>query len=192
VVRLALATGQPAAAAAKACARETDAQDGSPPKVAALHCQGLLDADPAAVHAAAEQLQSFGYPLMSAQALENAAVLHAEKGEVTAARSAYLQAIGIYRDLGADWDIRRADTRLRQHNIRRGNRGARRRPAEGRDALTPTEQKIAHLIAEGLSNPDIASQLFLSRYTVQTHVSHILTKLNARSRLEIARAISRR
>ena len=190
LVRLALATGEPAvaAAAAETCAREADTQAAPPWTAAARHCQGLLDGDPAAVRAAAELLRSIGYPLFSAQALENAAVLHAEKGDTTAARAAYLQAIGIYRDLGADWDILRADTRLRQHKIRRGSRGARRRPAAGWDALTPTEQKITHLVAEGLSNPAIASQLFLSRYTVQSHVSHILIKLNAKSRVEITRA----
>jgi DNA-binding NarL/FixJ family response regulator len=44
---------------------------------------------------------------------------------------------------------------------------------------------------EQLSNPDIAGQMFLSRNTVQTHVSHILTKLDARSRLQVARAVPR-
>ncbi len=193
VVRLALATGKPAAAAAaaKACAREADAQGAPPMKAGALHCQGLLDGDPAAVRAAAELIQSFGFPLFSAQALENAAVLYAEKGDTTAARAAYLRAVGIYRGLGADWDIMRADTRLRPHNIRRGIRGPRGRPATGWDALTPTEQKIARLVAGGRSNPDIASQLFLSRHTVEAHVSHILTKLQAKSRVEIARGRGR-
>jgi DNA-binding CsgD family transcriptional regulator len=142
------------------------------------------------VAAAAELQQAIGYPLLSAQALENAAVLHAEQGDTKAARSAYLQAVGIYNGIGAAWDIMRADTRLRRHNIRRGTQGARRRPATGWEALTPTEQKIAHLVAGGQSNPDIASQLFLSRYTVESHVSHILIKLNARSRFEIARAVA--
>lgn len=59
------------------------------------------------------------------------------------------------------------------------------------DALTPTEQKVAHLVADGLSNPDIAAELFLSRNTVQTHVSHILAKLGARSRAEVAREVFR-
>ena len=194
VVRLALAVGEPdvAAAAAKVCAREADSQARPAPRAAAQHCQGLLDADPYGVRAAAEVFGSIGYPLFSAQALENAAVLYAEKGDSKAARTAYLEAIDIYRDLGAAWDIMRADTRLRRHNVRRGVRGARHRPAKGWDALTPTEQKIAHLVASGLSNPDIASQMFLSRNTVQTHISHILTKLNARSRAEIARASARR
>src|SRR5262249_37837190 len=110
MVRLALAVGEPAAAAAttEACAREADAEAAPPFTAGAQHCQGLLDRDPAPVAAAAELLQSIGYPLYSAQALENAAVLHAEKGDTAAARSAYLKAIGIYRGLGAAWDIRRA------------------------------------------------------------------------------------
>lgn len=193
VVRLAQAAGQPAIAeaAARACEREAAAQGRPTPKLSAQHCQGLLDGDPEAVQATAAQFQAIGYPLFSAQALENAAVLHAEKGDASAARAAYLQAVGIYGDLGAAWDIIRADSRLRHYSIRRGARGIRHRPTTGWEALTSTERKIAGLIAEGLSNPDIASQLFLSRNTVQTHVSHILTKFNARSRVEIARAIPR-
>jgi len=191
VVRLALATGEPgtAAAAARACAREAETQARPMPQAAAQHCQGLLDADPDALLAAAGQLQAIGYPVFGAQALENAAVLYAERGDAAAARTAYLQAVDVYSDVGAAWDIMRADTRLRQYNIRRAARGVRHRSATGWDALTPTEQKIARLIAKGLSNPDIAGQMFLSRNTVQTHVSHILTKFNARSRVEIARAV---
>jgi DNA-binding NarL/FixJ family response regulator len=56
-----------------------------------------------------------------------------------------------------------------------------------RSALTPTETKIARMVAVGRSNPDIAAELFLSRNTVQTHVSHILSKLGAHSRAEIIR-----
>jgi DNA-binding CsgD family transcriptional regulator len=194
VVRLALAVGEPgiAASAARACAREAAAQDRPTPKVAAQHCQGLLDGDPSAVQAAAELFQKLGYPLLSAQALENAAVLHAERGDAAAARAAYLAAIASYGELGAAWDIIRADTRLRKHSIRRGTPGVRRAADAGWDGLTPTEQKISRLIAEGLSNPDIASQLFVSRNTIQTHVSHILGKLSARSRAEIARAVPQR
>jgi len=46
---------------------------------------------------------------------------------------------------------------------------------------------VAYVVAAGRSNPDIAAELFLSRNTVQTHVSHILAKLGARSRAEIVR-----
>jgi DNA-binding CsgD family transcriptional regulator len=71
-------------------------------------------------------------------------------------------------------------------------RGARQRPKVGWEALTPTEEKIALLVAAGQSNPDIANQLFLSRRTVDSHVSHILAKLSAKSRVEIALAAEHR
>jgi DNA-binding CsgD family transcriptional regulator len=63
----------------------------------------------------------------------------------------------------------------------------RRRPATGWQALTPTELKIAHLVTAGDSNADIAAKLYLSRNTVQTHVSHILAKLDVNSRTGIVR-----
>src|SRR5216683_2765264 len=104
-----------------------------------------------------------------------------------AATAALTEALSIYEMRGAEWDIQRAATRLRRLGIRRGARGTRHRPATGWDALTPTEVKVAQLVAGGQSNPDIAAQLVLSRNTVQTHVSHILAKLGARSRAEVAR-----
>jgi len=194
VVRLALAVGEPtvATAAAKASAREAHAKSAALPWTATMrHCQGLLDRDPVAITEAADLFRDLGLQLYSAQALENAAELHAEQGDTKAARTAYLRAVDVYNGFGAAWDIRRADARLRKHNIRRGTSGARRRPATGWEALTPTEQKIAKLVAAGQSNPDIAGQMFLSRYTVESHVSHILTKLNAKSRFEIAHAVAR-
>jgi DNA-binding CsgD family transcriptional regulator len=69
--------------------------------------------------------------------------------------------------------------------VRRGRSSDHERPASGWGALTPTERKVAYLVAAGQSNPDIAAGLYLSRNTVQTHVSHILAKLGARSRAEI-------
>jgi DNA-binding NarL/FixJ family response regulator len=53
--------------------------------------------------------------------------------------------------------------------------------------LTAAERTVAELVARGLSNPDIANELFLSRRTVQTHVSHILRKLGHASRVDIIR-----
>jgi hypothetical protein len=53
------------------------------------------------VRAAAESFQRIGYPMFAAQALENAAVLHAEKGDLAAARAAYLEGVDGYRDLDA-------------------------------------------------------------------------------------------
>jgi DNA-binding NarL/FixJ family response regulator len=122
-----------------------------------------------------------------ATALEDAAVLLARRGDERAARTAFGEAGEIYAKLGALWDQRRADARIRRHGIRRGTRGPRNRPRYGWEALSPTELMIADLVAKGASNPDIAAELLLSRRTVQSHVSHILQKLNVRSRVEIAR-----
>jgi DNA-binding NarL/FixJ family response regulator len=110
----------------------------------------------------------------------------AEREDLPAARAAFAEALEHYTALRADWDVLRADTRLRPYGIQRPRR-RRPRPAAGWDALTPTELKVAYLVADGLANPDIAARLFLSRRTVEVHVSHILAKLGARSRVEIAR-----
>jgi non-specific serine/threonine protein kinase len=52
--------------------------------------------------------------------------------------------------------------------------------------LTARELEVARLVADGLSNPAIATQLFLSRATVKSHVSHILQKLALDSRVQLA------
>ena len=74
---------------------------------------------------------------------------------------------------------------------RRGS-GERKRPASGWDALSPTELQVAHLVAHGLTNPQIAQRLLISRATVKTHVSHCLTKLGMATRSEIAAETARR
>jgi DNA-binding CsgD family transcriptional regulator len=71
-------------------------------------------------------------------------------------------------------------------------RGARKRPGSGWASLTPTELDVARLVTKGLSNPDIASSLVVSRATVKTHVSHVLTKLGLATRAEIAAEVTRR
>jgi CRP-like cAMP-binding protein len=54
------------------------------------------------------------------------------------------------------------------------------------ERLTPAEQQVARLVADGLTNSEIAEQLFLSRHTVESHLKHIFTKLNIRSRVALA------
>jgi DNA-binding CsgD family transcriptional regulator len=65
-------------------------------------------------------------------------------------------------------------------------RGARERPSTGWGSLTPTEREVAQLAIEGCTNPQIAAQLFMSRGTVKTHLSHIYAKLSVTNRTELA------
>ncbi|MDX2973234.1 helix-turn-helix domain-containing protein, partial [Kribbella solani] len=65
-------------------------------------------------------------------------------------------------------------------------RGTRGRPSSGWPSLTPTEHQVADLAVEGLTNPQIADRLFMSRGTVKTHLAHIYTKLSVANRTELA------
>jgi DNA-binding CsgD family transcriptional regulator len=85
----------------------------------------------------------------------------------------------------------RSEQQLAVRELRRlGIRTWRRRGAGG--PLTARELEIARLVAAGESNPDIASALFLSRKTVERHVSNILNKMGARNRTELAALLARK
>jgi DNA-binding CsgD family transcriptional regulator len=65
-------------------------------------------------------------------------------------------------------------------------RGERKRPASGWASLTPAELDVARLVSEGLPNKDIAERLFISPRTVQAHLTHMYTKLDYTSRVQLA------
>jgi DNA-binding CsgD family transcriptional regulator len=60
----------------------------------------------------------------------------------------------------------------------------------GADALTPSERRVAELAAAGRSNPEIAHLLFVTRRTVETHLTSAYRKLDVRSRDELAARLS--
>ena len=70
-------------------------------------------------------------------------------------------------------------------------RGERKRPTSGWASLTPTERDVVRLVSEGLANKDIATRLFVSPRTVQTHLTHIYTKLGLTSRVQLAQEAAR-
>ena len=92
------------------------------------------------------------------------------------------QALAAFERLGATLDADRAAAVLRSMGV-----SARTGP-KGVGVLTAREQEVFHLLGRGLTNPEIAQRLHVSRKTASHHVSSILSKLNLRNRAEVAAA----
>jgi DNA-binding CsgD family transcriptional regulator len=150
-------------------------------------CRGRLQGDASLLEEAARSLEPSGRSLFAAQSFEEAALLDAKRG-IELLR----EALRIYEVLGATRDVARVEARLRAAGARRGRRGPRTRPTHGWESLTETEVRVATLVAEGLTNRQIAERLFVSHRTVDTHVSHALAKLGISGRAELAVEATRR
>ena len=154
-------------------------------------CRGVADGDAELIDHAARAYRTAGRPLFEGHAMEVASAIHAEAGRTAEAKTALDAAIETYERLGATWDAKRAEALLADKGVRRGRRG-RRRPTSGWESLTDIERRVAALVAEGRTNPEIAAVVFLSRRTVQHHVSNALAKLGLTSRVELAVAAHER
>jgi DNA-binding CsgD family transcriptional regulator len=95
-------------------------------------------------------------------------------------------AFTVFEDLGAGSDADAAASFLRSLGVKAARSGPR---LVGR--LSKREQEVLALLGEGLSNPDIAQRLFISRKTVEHHVARILSKLGLRGRAEAAALVAR-
>jgi predicted ATPase/DNA-binding CsgD family transcriptional regulator len=71
-------------------------------------------------------------------------------------------------------------------------RGERKRPSSGWGSLTPTELDVARLAAQGMSNAEIGTKLFISSATAKVHLSHIYAKLNLANRAQLTREVTHR
>jgi DNA-binding CsgD family transcriptional regulator len=100
------------------------------------------------------------------------------------ARAELERAADIASDLGALTVLELAEQALRRLGVRTWRRGSAAKQ------LTDREREIVRLIAAGASNPEIAAQLFLSRKTVERHVSNVLKKAGARNRAELAARVA--
>ncbi len=93
------------------------------------------------------------------------------------ARATLDEAVQVFEELGATLWAQKARVEL-------GRIGGR---AASHDELTPTERRVAELVAEGRTNKEVAGELFVSARTVEFHLSHVYRKLGLRSRAELAR-----
>ena len=97
------------------------------------------------------------------------------------ARERIREALEAFVLLGATPWANRAEAELAATGER-----SRRRVAATRDDLTPQELTVTRLVAQGLTNREVAAQLFLSTNTIETHLRHVFQKLGVRSRTELA------
>jgi DNA-binding NarL/FixJ family response regulator len=86
--------------------------------------------------------------------------------------------------MGADAFAERA-----QRELLATGETVRKRTADTHEALTPQEAQIARLAHDGLTNPEIGEQLFLSHRTVEWHLGKVFTKLGISSRRELTKAL---
>jgi DNA-binding CsgD family transcriptional regulator len=82
-----------------------------------------------------------------------------------------------------------AFTERARHELLATGETVRKRAADMRDQLTPQEAQIARLARSGLTNPEIAAQLFLSPRTVEYHLAKVFTKLDLTSRRQLRQAL---
>jgi DNA-binding CsgD family transcriptional regulator len=109
----------------------------------------------------------------------------------SAAAEAFRSAGEAAEQLGArtEWGV--AERALRALGVRTWRRGRATEAEEGLAALTGREREIATMVAAGATNPEIARSLFLSRKTVERHVSNVMAKLGVHNRAQLAALLGR-
>ena len=131
------------------------------------------------LHAALARFDRAEMPIDAACArLELAKMLSTDQPEVAVAEARV--ALAAFARLHAAWHADQATAVLRNLGVRS--------PASGKGAgpLSKREGEVLELVSLGLSNPEIADRLFISRKTVEHHVGTVLSKLGLRSRSEAA------
>lgn len=153
-------------------------------RAAALHCRGLVSADIDALRSALALLEGTSRRYQQAMLNEDTAALLGVT-ERSSARGLFRAALTAYRELGASRDVARVSSAMRAAGLRPG--GVR----SSGNVLTTMERAVAGLVAEGLSNPQIAQRLYISRHTAETHMKHIFAKLGLSSRAELAALVAK-
>ncbi len=138
-----------------------------------------------------------GDPARLAQARRSAARLgQAQQTPASQRLGAWLMALvgetalASYAAAGAERDAARVRSLLRTRGVRPPVSGPRSAPDW--PELTESEFAVVSLVAQGATNREVAERLYLSPYTVNSHLRHVFTKLGIRSRVELARRAAAR
>jgi DNA-binding CsgD family transcriptional regulator len=153
----------------------------------AARCRGLLESARGALPAATGALetalqlhQKLDEPFELARTLLVAGQVQRRNRQKRASKHALERALGIFEQLGTPLWAAKARAELARVGIR---------PAAPLE-LTPTEERVARLVADGRTNREVAAELFLSRRTVEDNLSKIYRKLGVRSRAELVRSLT--
>jgi DNA-binding CsgD family transcriptional regulator len=140
-------------------------------------CRGLVEGDPGLLARAATMLQRRRRPVEHAFAAWEAASLLVQRGAAERAEPLFDAAAAVLEPIGA---------RALPLDVE----GVRPPPGVDRElgwsSLTRSERNVVALVAEGLSNAEIAARLICSRRTVESHLHHVYTKLGTSSRVALA------
>ena len=185
---LAAGHGELAVCAARTACALADAYPQFPAlAAAAAHGRGLARRDPGLLAEAAGQHPD---PWARASAAEDLGILHGWQGDRGQAIRYLTEALGEYHEVGAHRDEARARRRLRQLGVRRRHWATpAARPVTGWRSLTETEQAVAGLVAEGLTNGQVAARMYISTHTVAHHLRQAFRKLSIASRYELTRIV---
>ncbi|MFZ0180969.1 MAG: LuxR C-terminal-related transcriptional regulator, partial [Candidatus Dormiibacterota bacterium] len=156
---------------------------------AAAHARGLFNHSHADLGEAVRLYDGGPRPLALALALEDLGALNVELGHPTRGVDDFGRALELYAQAGAAFDSSRVRGRLRALGVRR-RLVSTPRPGRGWDAMTDSELSVARLVAQGLTNREVAERLFVSHHTVSSHLRHVFDKLDVNSRVELTRLAS--
>jgi DNA-binding CsgD family transcriptional regulator len=194
IVRIALAVGD--RELAESAVADANRRAELCPGVASLaaiaaHATALLGGDTDKLHAAVALFEGSPRSLAIAAAWEDLGLAQLRQGSADSAIDALTEALVLFARAGATHDAARLRSSLRLLGIRRRVATAEK-PVTGWAAMTKSELAVADLVANGLTNREIAERLFVSPHTVNTHLRHVFAKLQVHSRVDLTRLSTER
>jgi DNA-binding CsgD family transcriptional regulator len=194
LVRLAQSEGDEATISMVLDELDRAADEGDLPLMSALvpWCRGLAEQDPALLATAEEALAGLDRPVDVVDVRTDRAVSLARRGRTAEARRLRDEILGEVDRLVAPGLRRRLLVALTPFGLGRPRAGGRGGAVSGWESLTPTERAVVDLVAQGLSNRDIAAERGCSARTVETHLGRSYRKLGVQNRTQLAVAAAGR
>jgi DNA-binding CsgD family transcriptional regulator/tetratricopeptide (TPR) repeat protein len=156
---------------------------------AAAQCRGLRRNSPDDLLEAADRFNRSPRVIARASAAEDAGRALIAAGDAKRGVGLLNEALELYREAGATHDELRVRSRLREAGVRLPSpkivHASRER--RGWEGLTSAELRVVRLVAQGLTNREVAERLYVSSYTVGTHLKHAFEKVGVSSRVDLTR-----